>query len=451
MQDRVVIVGLGYVGLTMAVCLTDIGVKTIGVDIDDRKIDLIRKGKSPIYEPHLEEMLRKAQNSGGLQVTKDLFSALEDSNIIFIAVGTPNNADGTTNLAQLKFTIRQLGETIGKIRKYHLIVIRSTIPPGTSENIIKPDLESISGKYCGRDFGLCVNPEFLSEGSAVQNMLNPYRIIIGEYNKESGEILENFYKKVKFNNLPRIIRTSMSNAELIKYVNNAFLATKISFINSIANLCEKIPRSDVEVIGKAIGLDPRISPLFLRAGLGWGGSCLPKDLEAIYNFSKKLGLDPLIFDSVIQINNLQPLRLVKKVKELLEDIKGKRIAILGLSFKPNTDDVRGAVSINIINELLKENVKICVYDPVAIKNTRKFFGKKIYYANSVKDCIKKTDCCIIVTEWNEFKKLKPCDFKTCMRRPLIMDGRRLYDPQDFSKELEYYTIGLGPFQGFLSL
>jgi len=444
MQERIVVVGLGYVGLTMAACIANMGVRTIGIDSDERKIRLIKEGKSPIYEPHLKVMIRKAQNSGRMQVTNDFLNNVQNSKMTFITVGTPSYADGSIDLTQVKSVTVELGEILEKIRKYHLVVMRSTIPPGTTEEIIKKDLESISGKYCGNDFGLCVNPEFLSEGSAVQNMQSPCRIIIGEYDTKSGDILENFYQKVKFHNTPKIIRTTIPNAELIKYANNAFLATKISFINSIANLCEKIPKSDVKAIAKAIGLDPRISPLFLGAGLGWGGSCFPKDLKVILNFSKKLGIELSIIDAIVRINRSQPLHIVKKIKDLLGDMTGKRIAILGLSFKPNTDDFREAVSINIIDELLKEDVKIHAYDPVAIENAKKIFDKKIFYSNSAKDCIEKTDCCIIVTEWDEFKKLKPHDFKVSMRRPLLIDGRRIYDPGEFSRELEYYAIGLGP-------
>ncbi len=273
-------------------------------------------------------------------------------------------------------------------------------------------------------------------------MLRPDRIIIGEYDEKSGSVLEDFYRHSYKTGMPELMRTSLANAELIKYANNAFLATKISFINSIANLCEKLPKGDVEAIAKGIGLDPRISSLFLNAGLGFGGSCFPKDLKAILSFAKDSGVNLPIIDAALQVNESQPILAVERAKEALGTLKGKRIAILGLAFKPGTDDMREAVSIKVINRLLEEGAKVHAYDPVAIKNAKVIFGKKIFFAKSAMECIEGADCCIIVTEWEEFKKMRPEDFEGRMYRSILIDGRRIFNINEFAKKLEYFAVGI---------
>jgi len=243
--------------------------------------------------------------------------------------------------------------------------------------------------------------------------------------------------------MPKLIRTSLSNAEIIKYANNSFLAAKVSFINSIASLCERMHEGDVEVVAKGIGLDKRIGPLFLKAGLGWGGSCFPKDLKAILAFSRTLGLELSIVDAALRINELQSIWAVEKAKGALGDLRGRRVAILGLAFKPDTDDIREAVSLKIIERLLREGSDICAYDPAAMENTRKILGEKISFAESAKDCISGADCCIVVTEWKEFTRIRPEDFRTRMRKPVLIDGRRVYDAKEFLGKLEYHAVGLG--------
>jgi len=322
-------------------------------------------------------------------------------------------------------------------------VVKSTVIPGTTENIVKPILEESSGKRCGTDFGLCMNPEFLREGSALHDTFNPDRIVIGEYDKKSGDILEALYREFYAEKMPPIIRTTPVNAELIKYANNAFLATKISFINTIANICDRIPGADVTVVAKGIGLDKRIGPLFLNAGLGYGGSCLPKDLRALIQYSKNLGYEPKLLEAVESVNNSQPQRAIELCKKLLGELRGKRVAILGLAFKPNTDDIREAPSITIIRQLLKEGARVVAYDPVAIPNAKAIFKDDIEYASSAIECLKNADCCILVTEWEEFKKLKPEDFIQNMRTPILLDGRRLFDPEEFSRKIRFMAIGLG--------
>ena len=275
---------------------------------------------------------------------------------------------------------------------------------------MKPILEEESLKTCGTQFGLCMNPEFLRQGSAFEDTVNADRVVIGSYDKRSGDALEDLYRDFYSAKMPPLIRTTLSTAELIKYASNAMLATKISFINTIANICEKIPGADVKVVAAAMGLDKRIGPLFLDAGLGYGGSCFPKDVKALIACSKNLGYTPELLESVENINHTQPLKAVEFCKQQLGSLKGKKIAILGLAFKPDTDDMREARVIPIINQLLKEGAHVSAYDPVASQTAKSIFNGKIRYASSALDCIKKADCAIIVTEWSEFQKLTPEDY-----------------------------------------
>jgi UDPglucose 6-dehydrogenase len=436
------ILGLGYVGLTMALSMAERNLKTFGVDEDRKKMGLISSGRSPIFEPMVEELISKEIKAGMFVITDNIQDAMENSSITFVTVGTPSLPDGSIDVEPIKKATESIGKTLRKIVQYHLIVIRSTVIPGTTEKVIMPTLETKSGKKCGKDFGLCVNPEFLSEGSALEDMRKPSRIVIGEYDEKSGNMLETFYRRFYLKDLPRLIRTSLTNAELIKYANNSFLATKISFINSIANLCEKISNADVEIVAEALALDPRIGTLFLNAGLGWGGSCFPKDLRAITKFARSKRMNLPIIEAAMRVNELQPISAVTKARRALGELKGKRIAILGLAFKPRTDDIREAVSIKIITKLIKEGAKITAYDPIAMDNAQKIFGKKISLAESARKCIAQADCAILVTEWDEFKNLNPEDFKAEMNKPILVDGRRIYDAKEFSKKLDYYAIGL---------
>jgi UDPglucose 6-dehydrogenase len=360
-----------------------------------------------------------------------------------VAVGTPSKPDGSINLQYIETAARNIGKALNQKDQYHVTIIKSTVIPGTTQNIVKPLLEQESKKRCGEGFGLCMNPEFLRQGSAFQDTLNADRVVIGSYDKKSGDSLEDLYKGFYSTHTPPIIRTTLSTAELIKYASNAMLATKISFINTIANMCEKIPGADVKVVATAMGLDKRIGPLFLDAGLGYGGSCFPKDVKALIACSKAFGYTPELLESTENVNKTQPLKAVEFCKKQLGNLEGKKIAILGLAFKPDTDDMREARVIPIINQLLKEGADITAYDPVAIPMAKAIFNNKIQYANSTIDCLKSADCCIIVTEWPEFNKLTPEDFIKNMKQPVLIDGRRIYDPKNFSRKMKFIAIGLG--------
>ena len=436
--------GLGYVGLTTAACLASRGFRVIGFDVDPKKVETVNRGICPIYEPGLEELIRDAVSKGLLRATRDFREAVLKSGITFITVGTPSLETGEIDLRYVREASRMIGEALSEKPGWHLVVVKSTVTPGTTEGLVKETIERHSGKKCPQDFGLCMNPEFLREGSAVEDTFHPDRIVIGEVDKRSGDFLEELYRSFYGPDMPPVLRTRPVNAELIKYANNAFLAMKVSFINMIANLCQKLPGADVEEIAKGIGMDKRIGPLFLRAGAGWGGPCWPKDLAALRVFAERLGVDMPLVDATLKINEGQPLKVVDLAKELLGDLRGKRVSILGLAFKPGTDDMRGAVSVRVVEALLKEGASVVVYDPKAMKNARRVLGDRIKYASSVEECLLGSECAILVTGWEEFRHLRPQDFRRLMRNPVVVDGRRVYDPEKFLREVRFATIGFKP-------
>jgi len=436
-------IGAGYVGLVSAVCFADQGYEVILSTEDPEKARLISQGVAPFYETGLEGTLKKVLDSGKLRVTLGREDAVLNSDVTFIAVGTPSRADGSIDLAYIRGSSAKIGAALQKKTDYHLVVVRSTVVPGTTEESVKPTIEKHSGKKAGADFGLVMQPEFLRQGSAIYDTMNPDRIIVGEHDPKSGETLENIYKMFYKEKLPPILRMNLASAEMIKYASNAFLATKISFINEIANICEKVPGVDVAKVAEGMGLDQRIGKSFLQAGAGFGGSCFPKDVSAILAFAKAHRYEPRILKSVLEVNNDQASHVVKLASGQLRTVRGRRIAILGLSFKPGTDDLREAPSLRIIKHLLKQGAQVVAYDPVAIANTRKLLGSKIEYADSPRSCLKNADAALIVTEWDELRDLTPTDFKETMRHPVIVDARRIYDPTTYGLGIRYVAVGLG--------
>jgi UDPglucose 6-dehydrogenase len=443
-KPNISVLGIGYVGLCTAVGFASKGYNVIASTHDAEKAAKINNGIPPFHEPNLQKLLEETIQNGRLTcLINQTEKAVLETDLTFNAVGTPSRPDGSIDLQFIETSTRDIGQALCQKNTYHVVVIKSTVVPGITQDIVKPILEKESKKKCGLDFGLCMNPEFLRQGSAFEDTLHADRVVIGEYDKKSGDTLENLYKDFYDKNTPPIIRTTLSTAELIKYASNALLATKISFINTIANLCEKIPGADVKTVAQAMGLDKRIGPLFLNAGLGYGGSCFPKDVKALIAQAKNLGYHLTLLEEVENINKTQPLKAIQFCKELLGNLKGKHIAILGLAFKPDTDDMREARAIPIINQLIKEGAKVTAYDPVAIPTAKIIFKNKIQYANSTIECLKNADCCILVTEWDEFKKLTPEDFIKTMKQPILIDGRRIYNPEEFSKKLKFAAIGLG--------
>lgn len=444
-KPKISVIGVGYVGLCTAVGFASKGYTVIASDNVAEKAAKINRGVPPFHEPGLQSMLEEALKNGRLKcLINQTREAVFDTDLTFVAVGTPSNSDGSINLRFAESAAYDIGKALNRKGKYHVVVIKSTVVPGTSQDIVKPILEKESKKKCGSGFGLCMNPEFLRQGSAFEDTMHADRIVIGEYDKKSGDALESLYTDFYGKNLPPTIRTSLSTAELIKYASNSMLATKISFINMIANLCERLSGADVNVVATAVGLDKRIGPLFLNAGLGYGGSCFPKDVKALVACSKHLGYNLRLLEEVENINESQPLRAVELCKELLgSNLKGKRVAILGLAFKADTDDMREARVIPIINQLINEGANVTAYDPVATPTAKTIFQNSIHYADSAIACLKNADCCILVTEWDEFKRLTPADFAQNMKQPILVDGRRIYNPETFSKKLKFAAIGLG--------
>jgi len=435
------VVGLGFVGLSMSTVIASKGFKVYGVEVDKEKFSLISQGQVPFFEPKVKEFLLK--NLGKqFELTSNLKDAVIKSEIIFICVGTPSNSDGSADLSFIKKVSQEIGEILRDIDSFKIIVVKSTVPPTTTNNLVKNNLEKSSNKKSGVDFGLCMNPEFLKEGSAVDDMLSPHLVVIGTDNEQTKKTMNEFYKKLYDKNLPKVLNSTIINAELIKYANNSFLATKISFINTIANICNKIEGADVEVIADAIGSDPRIGPLFLKAGPGFGGSCFPKDVSGFLNFSSSLGYNPVLLESTQKVNQEQPNIIIKMMEDKIKNFEDKTISVLGLSFKKNTDDVREAVSTKIVNHLLEKKAHIQVHDPMAIENFKKKFRDKIkYYTNPI-ECIKNTDCCVILTEWDEYARLSIDDFKSNMKNPCVIDARRIFDPKEM-QSIQYSAIGYG--------
>ena len=428
------VVGLGFVGLSLAVVNAKYGFYTIGIDNNKNKLKNILAGNPEFFEPNLEYYLKDSISKKKISFSSDLREVLK-SDITFVTVGTPSRNDGKIDLSNLRRVVTNLSKILRKKRKNHLIVIKSTVVPTTTQNLILPLIQNNS------KVGIVVNPEFLREGNAIRDLVKPHLIIIGYENSSDFDTLKNYYK-LFYKNPPEILKTSPTTAEMIKYSNNAFLATKVSFINTIANICQNLPSVDVNKVAYAIGKDPRIGPQFLNAGPGFGGSCLPKDLLALIKFTDKFGKTNELLKTVKEVNQLQP----SKILDILQNmnlLKSKnKISVLGVAFKKDTDDLREAVSIKIVNGLLKKGLKVSVHDPMAIDNFRKIFGKKIDYHSNVNECLKNSDCCLILTEWDEYRNLKPSLFKKYMKKTNLIDARRILDPIKFSK-LNFKAIGLG--------
>jgi UDPglucose 6-dehydrogenase len=440
-QGSVSVIGLGYVGLCTAATLASRGIRTIGIDIDEERIGQIRNGKTPLHEPQLSEMLRKAVKKKFLVATGDISHAT-DTKTSFLTVGTPSQPNGSIDLTFVKKAAGELGNAIRNKQGYHLVVVKSTVIPGTTNNTVKPVLEQSSGKIVGPSLGLCANPEFLKEGTAINDALHPDKIVIGSNDKKSADQLTRLYREFYGSRLPPVITTSPETAELVKYASNAFLATKVSFINTIANIAQQIPGVDVNKVAEAIGHDPRIGPLFLKAGPGYGGSCFHKDLQALINYSQQQGYDPYLLKATEETNQEQADKVVKLAERLAGPLDQKRIAILGLAFKKDTDDIREAASIRVIDRLRKKGAQIIGYDPMAMPNFEKVFGDTIELARNPHGALRGADCAIVMTEWDEFRRLKPKDYISQMRVPILVDARRIYNPVGFS-ELKFAGTGFG--------
>lgn len=424
------IIGSGYVGLVTGSCLAELGNKVICADSDNKKITGLKKGIIPIYEPGLEELVANNVKRKRLSFTSSIKDAVRACEVIFIAVGTPTLDNGEADLAGIENVARNIAINM---TGYRLIVEKSTVPVETGEWVKRTISTYIKHKV---KFDVASNPEFLREGSAISDFMHPDRVVIGIESKKARDILVNLYKPL---NAPLVI-TNIKSAELIKHASNAFLATKISFINAISRICDRVG-ADVEEVAKGMGLDKRIGRDFLNAGLGYGGSCFPKDLDAFISISEKLGYNFELLKSVKNINAEQKSFILKKIKDSLWIIKDKTISVLGLSFKPDTDDIRNAPSLDIIKALKAEGARIRVYDPQAMKKTKEILEGVVFCKDPYEAC-KGSDCLLIVTEWNEFKELDFAKVKKLLKRPFIIDGRNIYEPKSLEK-LGFTYIGVG--------
>ena len=417
---KISIIGSGYVGLVTGACFAKLGNEVVCVDIDEEKIEKINKGEAPFYEKGLDTLLREVR----IRATTDISSAIKNTNITFICVGTPQGLIGEADLKYVIQACRDIGVVLKEKEDFHLIVVKSTVPPGTTEHRVRHILEKSSKKRAYRDFGLAMNPEFLREGNAVEDFMNPDRIVIGVKDDKSKEILLKLYKDFE---CPRLIVTP-TTAEMIKYASNAFLAIKISFINEIGNLCKTLG-IDVYEVAEGVGLDKRIGTHFLRAGIGFGGSCFPKDVKALINKAREHFYHPIILNAALEVNEAQPYKLVELLEKKAGDLREKDVTVLGLAFKPETDDIREAPSIKIVNSLLNKGTRVHVYDPKAMENFKKLFKGKVNYCPSAKEAVSRSKYILIVTEWDEFKD------KYLYRGKYVFDGRKVEEAEELA---EYY-------------
>ena len=433
---KIGVVGLGFVGLSLTSVLSSKGYDTVGIDINKDKCKKISKGISPFFEPELEKILKNGLKKK-LIISND-FSLINSCDFLFVTVGTPQNTNGSIDLSIIKKAISTIGESLKKNKKKPIIFVKSTVTPGTMKKIILPILEKKSNKKAGKDFGLISNPEFLQESSAIKDTKFPHVVVLGGYQTKFMKKAKMFFMKLH-PNIPIII-TNHETAEMIKYANNSFLATKISFINQLSNICQKIPGANIDDIAKTIGLDPRIGKLFLNAGPGYGGSCLPKDMKALINFANISGINPILLNAVEEVNTKQLKQIIALTKQKLGNLSSKKITILGTAFKPDTDDIRDSIAIELIKKLLKMKSKIIIHDPKAMKNTKRIFEDKISYAKTIEDALSKSHCVIIMTQWKQYEKLNNNEFKY-MTRKFVIDCRRMLVGKQL--DIDYYAIGLG--------
>jgi UDPglucose 6-dehydrogenase len=435
---KIAIVGTGYVGLVTGTCFAEMGTDVYCVDIDRDKIERLKKGEIPIYEPVLEELVHKNHRNGRLHFTTQLTEALDEVDILFSAVGTPPDEDGSADLTY----VLDVARTIGRhMKKYILLVTKSTVPVGTAEKIKQTIHEEQRKRGVSIDFDIASNPEFLKEGAAIKDFMNPDRVVVGVETEKAKKLMTKLYRPFLLNNFP-VIFMDVPSAEMTKYAANAMLATRISFMNDVANLCETMG-ADISMVRKGIGSDTRIGHSFLYAGCGYGGSCFPKDVKALIRTAAENGRSMRILQAVEEVNEDQKLILFRKLKTYYNsDLNGKRIALWGLAFKPETDDMREAPSIVIINELINAGCEVIAYDPVAIPEAKRRLGDRIEYAKDIYGAIDGADALLLVTEWKEFRLPAWDAVKEKMRTPLIIDGRNIYDINEL-QELGFtcYRIG----------
>ncbi|MGE7877216.1 UDP-glucose dehydrogenase family protein [Peribacillus muralis] len=426
---KISVAGTGYVGLVTAVCLAENGNSVTCVDINEEKVKLLNRGVSPIYEPNLEELMKK--NRDKLTFVTDYSEAYKDADVVIIAVGTPERKDGSANLQYINEVAKQIANTVVKDC---VVAIKSTVPIGTNDKIEKIIKENLRYNV---NVDLVSNPEFLSQGTAVKDTLEATRIVLGVESENAGEIMREVYQNF---NIPFVV-TNRNSAEMIKYAANDFLALKVSYINEIANLCE-IVGANIEDVSKGMGMDPRIGDKFLNAGIGYGGSCFPKDTKALHWLANYNDYEIKTIKATIEVNENQKIKLIKKARKYFTSFNGLNVAVLGLTFKPGTDDLREAPSVTNIPILLEDGAKINVWDPVGMDNFKRAFADEVNYSSSIEEAITNADVCFIFTEWTEIKEFEIEKYAKLMKKPLVIDGRNCYNMEEVKgKELIYESIG----------
>lgn len=437
---NIAIVGTGYVGLVSGTCFAEMGVNVTCVDIDKEKIARLKRGEVPIYEPGLDEMVLRNHREGRLNFSTDLAEVIDDVEVVFSAVGTPPDEDGS---ADLKYVL-EVARTFGRnINKYTLLVTKSTVPVGTAAKVKAAVAEELAKRGAEVPFDVASNPEFLKEGAAIKDFMSPDRVVVGVESDHARELMSRLYRPFLLNNF-RVIFTDIPSAEMIKYAANSMLATRISFMNDIANLCELVG-ADVNMVRKGIGSDSRIGSKFLYPGCGYGGSCFPKDVKALIKTAEKSGYKMRVLSAVEEVNDRQKSIVFEKLVRHLggvEALKGKRIAIWGLAFKPETDDMREATSLVTMRLLTEAGATVRVFDPVAMDECRRRVGDAVEYATDMYDCVLDADALLMLTEWKQFRLPSWGVIIRSMKRPLVIDGRNIYDPADMEAQgLEYSCIG----------
>ena len=436
---KIAIVGSGYVGLVSGACFSEVGVDVTCVDINKEKIENLQKGIIPIYEPGLDELVTRNVEAGRLHFTTNLANVLDDVEVVFSAVGTPPDEDGSADLQYVLEVARTFGQNI---KKYSLLVTKSTVPVGTSKNIKAVIREELDKRGVDIPFEVASNPEFLKEGAAIKDFMSPDRVVIGIESDRARKVMERLYRPFLLNNF-RVIFMDIASAEMTKYAANSMLATRISFMNDIANLCELVG-ADVNMVRKGIGTDARIGNKFLYAGCGYGGSCFPKDVKALIHTGKENGYHMRVIEAVEAVNESQKEIVFHKLSDAFGgDLKGKRIAMWGLSFKPETDDMREAPSLVVIEKLLAAGAEVIAYDPVAMDEARRRLGRRISYARDMYEAVIDADAIAMMTEWKEFRLPSWSIIHRAMRQHFIVDGRNIYDAADLAEEgFVYHCIGL---------
>lgn len=430
---HIAVIGTGYVGLVTGACFAEFGVDVTCVDVDKNKVDKLNNGVIPIYEPGLDKIVKKNSEAGRLKFTTDIKTAVEQALVVFLAVGTPPKDDGSPDMSYYQQAAKDVAESING---YKVLVTKSTVPVGTGKWLREFVIKNLKTEA---EFGVASNPEFLREGAAIEDFMRPDRVVIGSNEERAIEVMKELYRPLYLIETPIVI-TSLEAAELIKYAANAFLATKITFINEIANLCDAIG-CDVHDVARGMGMDNRIGRKFLHPGPGYGGSCFPKDTRALTTVADKYGVETRIVDAVIDANERQREAMIPKIEKLVGNLAGKNIGVLGLSFKPETDDMRESPAIEIINAITSRGASVKAYDPVAMDEAKHFISG-IEYATDEYDAINDADALVIITEWNQFRALDMEKVKSLLKSPKIVDLRNIYEPEDM-RELGFEYVGVG--------